>query len=107
MHASIVRPIRLRSAEGAEAGRKVSWLELFFDLAFVAAVAQVGTPLATEYTLAGLFRDGFLFILIWWAWSGHTAYSTRFDTDDLIQRVLTLLQIFLVAVMAVNAKDPL
>ncbi len=101
-----VHPLRLRHT-GGEPGRKVTWLELFFDLAFVAAVAQVGTPLAADYSLDGLLRYGFLFLLIWWAWNGHSTFSTRFDTDDVVQRVLTLVQIFVVAVMAVNAKDAL
>jgi low temperature requirement protein LtrA len=103
----VVRQVRLRCGEHAEPGRKATWLELFFDLAFVAAVAQVGAPLATEYTVSGLVRYGLLFLLIWWAWIGHTNFSTRFDTDDVVQRVLTLTQIFIVAVMAVNAKDAL
>ena len=103
----LVRPLRLRCADGAEPGRKVTWLELFFDLAFVAAVAQVGSPLAADYTVAGLARYAFLFLLIWWAWNGHTNFSTRFDSDDAVQRILTLTQIFVVAVMAVNAKDAL
>ena len=34
-------------------------------------------------------------------------FSTRFDTDDAAQRALTLMQMFAVAVMAVNAKNPL
>jgi low temperature requirement protein LtrA len=34
-------------------------------------------------------------------------YSNRFDTDDLVQRLLTLAQIFGVAVMAINAGDDL
>ena len=89
------------------AHRKVTWLELFFDLAFVAAVAQVGSRLGTEYTLAGLARYTFLFVMIWWAWNGHTNFATRFDADDRVQRLLTLAQIFAVAVMAVNAKDAL
>ena len=87
--------------------RKVSWLELFFDLAFVAAVAQVGAPLGAEYTPAGLVRYSLLFLLIWWAWNGHTNFATRFDSGDAVQRVLTLTQIFVVAVMAVNAKEAL
>jgi low temperature requirement protein LtrA len=41
----LIRPIRLRCGDQAEPGRRATWLELFFDLAFVAAVAQVGTPL--------------------------------------------------------------
>jgi low temperature requirement protein LtrA len=103
----LIRPIRLRCGDQAEPGRRATWLELFFDLAFVAAVAQVGTPLGTEYTPPGLVRYGFLFLLIWWAWHGHTNFSTRFDTDDGVQRLFTLTQIFVVAVMAVNAKDAL
>jgi low temperature requirement protein LtrA len=87
--------------------RRVTWMELFFDLIFVAAVAEVGAPLATDYSWAGLLRFGFLFVLIWWAWSGHTLYSTRFDHDDLIQRVLILIQCFIAAVMAANAKEAL
>jgi low temperature requirement protein LtrA len=103
----LIHPPRLRSEHGIEAGRKVTWLELFFDLVFVAAVAQVGTHLRDDYSLNGLYRFAFLFILIWWAWLGHTTFSTRFDTDDLVQRVLTWLQMFLVAVMAINATGAL
>jgi low temperature requirement protein LtrA len=100
-------PPRLRTEHGAEAGRRVTWLELFFDLVFVAAVAQVGTHLRDDYSVAGLLRFSLLFVLIWWAWLGHTSFSTRFDTDDLVQRVLTWLQMFLVAVMAINATGAL
>jgi low temperature requirement protein LtrA len=52
-------------------------------------------------------RFALLFLLIWWAWLGHTTFSTRFDTDDVVQRGLTAVQLFLVAVMAVNATGPL
>ena len=93
-------------ANGA-AGRRATWLELFFDLIFVAAVAQVGGPLHTNYSFLALARYAFLFFLIWWAWLGHTLYSTRFDTDDPVQRTLTLVQMFTVAVMAANASEAL
>src|SRR5262245_18342309 len=91
----------------AHAGRKVTWLELFFDLIFVAAVAQVAEPLRHDYSLAEVVRLTPLFVLIWWAWAGHTFFSTRFDTDDAVQRGLTFVQIFAVAAMAANAKDAL
>jgi low temperature requirement protein LtrA len=100
-------PVTLRTERGTEEGRKVTWLELFFDLVFVAAVAQVGTHLRDDYSLAGLLRFALLFVLIWWAWLGHTTFSTRFDTDDVVQRALTALQLFLVAVMAVNSTAAL
>jgi low temperature requirement protein LtrA len=103
--ARLIAPLRVRST--GEAGRKVTWLELFFDLIFVAAVSQVAAPLRSDFTAAGLLRFTPLFVLIWWAWTGHTVFSTRFDSDDGIQRGLTLLQIFAVAAMAANAKDAL
>ena len=102
---SFIVPLRLRSSDAA--GRKVTWLELFFDLIFVAAVAQVAAPLRDAYSLAGLARFTPLFVLVWWAWTGQSVFSTRFDTDDVIQRALTLVQMFVVAVMAANAKDAL
>ena len=99
----LVRPVQLWSADPSQS-RRASWLELFFDLIFVAAVAQVGVPLGEDYTLHGLVRYALMFLLIWWAWLGHTMYSTRFDADDAVQRLLTLLQIFAAAAMAANAK---
>lgn len=104
---ALVRQPHLRSADGLEVGRRVTWLELFFDLVFVAAVAQVGTHLRDGYSLPGVLRFSLLFVLIWWAWLGHTTYSTRFDTDDLVQRGLTALQMFLAIVMAINATGAL
>jgi low temperature requirement protein LtrA len=88
-------------------GRRVTWLELFFDLVFAAAVAQVASPLHEDYSAAGLLRFAILFVLIWWAWTGHAVFSTRFGSDDRVQRALTLLQVFAVAVMAANARDAL
>jgi low temperature requirement protein LtrA len=94
-------------AASEPAGRKVTWLELFFDLVFVAAVAQAATHLRDDYSFGGLLRFSLTFVLIWWAWLGHTTFSTRFDTDDAVQRTLTAIQLFLVAVMAINATGPL
>jgi low temperature requirement A protein (LtrA) len=93
MNLHAVRPVRLWPGDPSRS-RRVSWLELFFDLIFVAAVAQVGEPLGKDYTLHGLTRYALMFLLIWWAWLGHTMYYTRFDADDAVQRFLTLLQIF-------------
>src|SRR5207249_6700541 len=80
---TLIAPLRVRST--GEAGRKVTWLELFFDLIFVAAVAQVAEPLRDHYSAIGLVRFAPLFALVWWAWTGHTVFSTRFHTDDVIR----------------------
>lgn len=103
----LITATRLRYVAGQAPDRKVTWLELFFDLVFAAAVSQVAAPLRDDYSVAGLLRFAILFILIWWAWTGHAVFSTRFDSDDGVQRGLTLLQMFAVAVMAANARDAL
>ena len=103
----LVSRIRLHVASAAIAERKVTWLELFFDLVFVDAVSQVSEPLRDQFSFIELARFTPLFLLIWWAWTGRAVFSTRFDTDDAVQRTLTFLEMFAVAVMAANARDSL
>lgn len=87
--------------------RKVTWTELFFDLVFVAAVAQVGAPLAAHFSFGELGRFAALLLIIWWAWHGYAVYATRFDTDDRVERAATLLQMVAVIFMAANAEQGL
>ncbi len=86
-------------------GRKATWFELFFDLVFVVAVAQLAGSFSHHYdwTGAGLFVFGLL--VIWWCWLGHTFFATRFDEDSPGQRGLGLVQILAVAWMAYGATD--
>jgi low temperature requirement protein LtrA len=87
--------------------RRPSWTELFFDLVFAAAIAQLSGPLSHDYSLYGIARFAFLLALVFLAWFGYTTFSTQFAVDDVIERVLIVAQVFLVAVMAANATDAL
>ena len=80
--------------------RRATWLELFLDLVFVAAIAEVASTLSADPTAAGFGRFLALFLPIGWAWAGFAFYATRFDTDDLVYRLLTLLGMFAVAALA-------
>jgi low temperature requirement protein LtrA len=91
----------------SDAPRRVTWMELFFDLVFVALVAQVGTPLATDYSFHELTRYALLLLVIWWAWNGYAVYATRFDNDDTPQRLMTCVQMIAVIFMAANAEEAL
>jgi low temperature requirement protein LtrA len=102
-----IPPPVLWSARPPAAHRRVTWVELFFDLVFVAVVAQVGAPLAADYSLHALGRYTFLLTVIWWAWNGYAVYATRFDARDAVQRATTLLQMVAVIFMAANAEDDL
>jgi low temperature requirement protein LtrA len=99
-HSALASPV----PPPAVGDRKVTWLELFFDLVFVAALSQVGAPLAHAYSFHELGRFAFLLLVIWWAWHGYASYATRFDVDDRAERIATLLQMLAVIFMAANAE---
>lgn len=92
---------------GKERERHATWLELFYDLVFVAAVAQLATGLNADYSIAGILRFCLLMVPVWWAWVGHTFYMTRFDTDDVGHQLLTMVQMIAVASLAVNVSRAL
>jgi low temperature requirement protein LtrA len=87
--------------------RRATWLEVFLDLVFVGAIAEVGLTLTRDPTAAGFARYLVLFLPVFWAWAGFTFYATRFDTDDLVYRLLTLLGMFAVAALASAVPDAL
>lgn len=103
---TVPQPVLWTAPRGA-AERRVTWLELFFDLVFVAVVAQVGAPLADHYTPGAVARYGVFLFMTWWAWHGYAIYATRFDAGDGLQRATALLQMVAVIFMAANAEGDL
>jgi low temperature requirement protein LtrA len=101
------QPPRLRVGQDLEEERRATWLELFYDLVFVVAIAEVAHKLHGEVSLLGFVSFVALFVPIWLCWLGATFYATRFDTDDLGHRLLTLLQMALIAALAVNVHHGL
>ena len=96
-----------REERKEEKERHATWLELFYDLVFVAVVSQLSENLSHDISLAGLLSFIALFIPVWFAWLGATFFATRFGTDDLVHRILTLLQMMGAAAMAVNVSHGL
>ena len=103
----LFKPPRLRFGQEAELERHASWLELFYDLVFVAAVAQLAKSLSDDYSWVGVLRFSVLFVPVWWAWVGHTFYLTRFDTEDLGHRLLTFAQMTAATSLAVHVPSAL
>lgn len=86
-------------------GRKATWFELFFDLVFVVAVAQLSGAYARHFDWTGAAGSALLLLAMWWCWLGHTFHATRFDQQRPDQRLLGLLQVVSVAVMAYGVSD--
>ena len=101
MRLAALRPPRLRTAE-EESGRSATWLELFYDLVFVVAVAARAARLVHDTSWAGLASFLGYFIPLWWMWASFTFYADRYDTDDLAYRLLAVAQMVAVAMMAVS-----
>ncbi|KAA2261816.1 low temperature requirement protein A [Solihabitans fulvus] len=81
----------------AEPHRASTPLELLFDLSFVVAVAQgagqLHHSLAEGQVAHGVIGYAVAFFAIWWAWVNFTWFASAYDTDDVLYRLLTLVQI--------------
>ncbi|MFF4254330.1 low temperature requirement protein A [Streptomyces sp. NPDC001663] len=104
------RPLRRLTARGRdEAHRVASPLELFFDLCFVVAIAQAGVQLvhavAEGHAGTGILNYGMVFFSIWWAWMNFTWFASAYDNDDVLYRVVTLVQIAGVLVLAAGISQ--
>ena len=91
MKTGLWQPPRLRIDEENEEERKATWLELFYDLIFVVAIAELSHSLSKDVSVHGFISFVALFIVVWWCWLGATFYATLFDTDDIRDRLLTFL----------------
>jgi low temperature requirement protein LtrA len=107
LRTDLIKPPQFNNPEEDDPERHANWTELLFDLVFVAAISLLSLNLSKDYSLMGLLESLPLFFVIWWAWVGHTFYMTRFGTDDLVNRFLTMVQMLIVASLAVYVRDAL
>lgn len=94
------------AAPGAdEGGKKVTPLELFFDLVFVYAVTRASELLQEDHSWAGALRALVAFVPVFWTWAGTTIHANLHEIDTLRGR----LEVFVVGgcglVMAVALPE--
>jgi low temperature requirement protein LtrA len=96
--------VRRTARDTDEPHRVSSPLELLFDLTFVVAIAaltaQLGHGIAEGHALDELAPFLQVFFAIWWAWMNFTWFASSYDTDDVLYRLLTMLQMAGVLVLA-------
>jgi low temperature requirement protein LtrA len=100
---SIWQPPAIRSIEPGH--RQATWAELFFDLIFVVAVAQLAAFLLHNPTWRGVGIYTLVYLPVWLGWVFASIYANRFDTDDLGQRLITFAQMLAVAAMAASIAE--
>jgi len=88
--------------------RRVTALELFFDLVFVFALTQVTTLMADDPTWLGLLRGIAVLTVLWWAWVAYVWIGTTTDAEDGVARFVLLAAMaamFVTALAAPHAFD--
>jgi len=85
--------------------RKISWLELFYDLVYVAAIAQVTHHLSNHLSWHELLFSFLLFSLIFWSWINGSQYYDLHGSDSIRTRLLTFWQMLGVAAVAITIPD--
>ena len=85
--------------------RKISWLELFYDLVYVAAIAQLTHHLAEHpsWQVAGF--SFLLFSLVFWSWVNGSQYYDLHGNDGIRTRLFTFWQMAAVAAVAITIQD--
>ena len=85
--------------------RAVSNLELFYDLVYVAVIAQAGQHLARDVSLQGIAEYVVIFALVWIAWINGSLYVELHGRDDGRTRLLVFFQMGILALLAVFTAD--
>src|SRR5918998_357539 len=101
---STVGTARAAMEGGDLAERRVTPLELFFDLVFVFALTQVTGFLADHLTWTGMLQGAALLVVLWWAWGGYVWLTNAVPAEEVIPArlvILTSMAAMLVASLAV------
>jgi low temperature requirement protein LtrA len=81
--------------------RRVSYLELLYDLVYVAVISQAATHLATDVSAPRFLEFAVAFGLIWIAWVNGTLYLELHGREDGRTRSYVFLQMGILALLAV------
>ena len=87
--------------------RHATWLELFFDLVFVLAVAELAHYLHGHLTPSGFLGFAFLFLPVWLVWANFSYYADLLDADGPLYRVAMLTAMLFSIALAVNVYGAL
>jgi low temperature requirement protein LtrA len=80
------------------------WLELFYDLVFVAAILVFSSAVSHLHDTSRILWVVAVFCAVWWVWLSTTMFTNRFRMTDALHRGLVLLQMIMVAIVAMEAN---
>ena len=87
--------------------RHATWLELFFDLVFVVAIAELAHLLHDHLDWGGIASFAILFIPVWWLWIDFSYYADQFNVEQGFYRLIMLGIMFGMIVLALTLPEAL
>jgi low temperature requirement protein LtrA len=93
------RPPRPHGATAFD--RRVSFLEVFYDLAYVAVIGQASHQLAQDLSARGVVEFAIIFGLIWFAWINGSLYVELHGGEDGRTRNIVFVQMCILVLLAV------
>lgn len=100
-------PLGLHLGEERDRDRHATWLELFFDLVFVLAIAELAHLLHSDLSWTGIASFAALFVPVWWLWIDFSYYADQFDVNSGPYRLIVLGVMFGLVVMALTVPNAL
>lgn len=88
------------------AERKISWLELFYDLVYVIVISKITHYLAEHPGRTGLFDYAYMFAMTFWGWYNGSMHHDLHGTPGIRTRFMTLWQMMAVGALAVTLDSP-
>ncbi len=79
----------------------VTWIELFFDLGYVALIAQLAYNIVPEDGLLSLFKFLIVFIAVFFLWWMTTVNRNLDDTEESIKIFLIQIQLFFIMTISI------
>jgi low temperature requirement protein LtrA len=86
--------------------RKISWLELFYDLVYVIAISKVTHNLDLQLNILGFLDYFYILGLIFWGWLNGSSHHDLLGANDVRTIFLTIWQIVILSALIVTLNGP-
>jgi low temperature requirement protein LtrA len=86
--------------------RKISWLELFYDLVYVIAISKITHYLSLQLNISGFLDYFYMLSLIYWGWLNGSSHHDLLGANDVRTIFLTIWQIVILSALIVTLNSP-
>ncbi|MFT9266177.1 low temperature requirement protein A [Oenococcus sp.] len=85
--------------------RKISWLELFYDLIFSVVLERLTSGLVADFSWPRFFNASVLFFWFFWSWHETSGYFDNHGNDSILNVLIINVQLILAGIAALFIPD--